>query len=733
MSEKSDPELPSKIRPLDQQLVNRIAAGEIIQRPFNALKELMENCLDAGSTSINIQIKEGGLKLIQIQDNGCGIDREDLTIVCERFTTSKLKEFDDLKTINTFGFRGEALASISHVSRLTIITRTKYSPCAYKGTYSEGKLTSDGIKPCASASRGTQITVEDLFYNSSLRKNALRNNSEEFHKIYEVVSKYSIHNYHVSFFLKRIGENTSDLKTTGCHSQTAKFRCEENEKFQLDTISLIYGTDLGKELQRLSIVFNDKLKFEMNGFISNSKYCSLKQTVFILFINERLVDCQPLKKAINNVAALYLPKNANYFIYINLKIDPKNLDVNIHPTKHEVRFLYQDEIVEQIQKCVEETMIGSNSSRACCAKNLTLDTFMDISTIKSNTTLDLNESNVQSPAGVKMLPYKMTRVDSKERKLDSFLHSSSLNDSKRDMVKIQSKLVQSDLLKSPLRNQHLPRDINLKSLNELRDSVEKKSSKNGRQILSDMTFVGVVNREMSLIQYQTELYLTNTKKLSEELFYQICLFNFGNFGYLKLEEPILLKELGLMGLESPEADWTPDDGPKDKLASRCGKFLYAKSSMLDDYFSIKIVKREDVDGNDEFYLETLPMLIENYEPDLIDLPVFIIRLATEVDWKDEKECFDNLSRQIAMFFASKNNLFSKIHSERQLSSQESSSSTSSSSSSFGNKEKPDENWISEHVLHTAFRTMLLLPVDLEKEVFFKLVDLSRLYRVFERC
>lgn len=170
-----EPALPKRIKALDPQLVNRIAAGEIIQRPFNALKELIENCLDAGSTSINIQVREGGLKLIQIQDNGCGIDKDDLKIVCERFTTSKLKEFDDLKTINTFGFRGEALASISHVSRLTIVSRTHKSPCAYRAQYADGKLINNSIKPCASAFVGTQITVEDLFYNSTIRRNALRN------------------------------------------------------------------------------------------------------------------------------------------------------------------------------------------------------------------------------------------------------------------------------------------------------------------------------------------------------------------------------------------------------------------------------------------------------------------------------------------------------------------------------------------------------------------------------
>jgi DNA mismatch repair protein MLH1 len=229
-------EAPRRIKPLDPQLVNRIAAGEIIQRPFNALKELIENSLDAGSTVINVQIKEGGLKLIHITDNGCGIEKEDLKIVCERFTTSKLKEFEDLKSINTFGFRGEALASISHVSRLSIITKTATSPCAFKASYSDGKLIGDGIKPTAAASKGTQIIVEDLFYNSSIRRNALRSGSEEFAKIYEVVSRYAIHNYHSSFFLKRIGESTSDLKTAGCFAATGKGRCVENESYLLDNI-----------------------------------------------------------------------------------------------------------------------------------------------------------------------------------------------------------------------------------------------------------------------------------------------------------------------------------------------------------------------------------------------------------------------------------------------------------------------------------------------------------------
>lgn len=200
---------PRRIRPLDETVVNKIAAGEIIVAPVNALKELIENCVDAGATSVDIVAKDGGLKLLQITDNGCGINKEDLPILCERHTTSKLKEFEDLQSIGTYGFRGEALASISHVAHLTVTTKTRDSDRAWRAVYADGKLVpakpgqSADPKPVAGRN-GTQLTVEDLFYNMPNRLRAFRSPSDEYQKILDVVGRYAVHCEGVAFSCKKV-------------------------------------------------------------------------------------------------------------------------------------------------------------------------------------------------------------------------------------------------------------------------------------------------------------------------------------------------------------------------------------------------------------------------------------------------------------------------------------------------------------------------------------------------
>lgn len=749
------------IRRLDETVVNRIAAGEVIQRPANAIKEMIENCLDAKSTSIQVVVKEGGLKLIQIQDNGTGIRKEDLEIVCERFTTSKLQSFEDLASISTYGFRGEALASISHVAHVTITTKTSDGKCAYRASYSDGKLKAPP-KPCA-GNQGTQITVEDLFYNIATRRKALKNPSEEYGKILEVVGRYSIHNSGISFSVKKQGETVADVRTLPGATT-------------VDNIRSIFGNAVSRELIEVGCE-DQTLAFKMNGYISNANY-SVKKCIFLLFINHRLVESTSLKKAIETVYAAYLPKNTHPFLYLSLEISPQNVDVNVHPTKHEVHFLHEESIVARVQQHVEGKLLGSNASRTYFTQTL-LPGLAGPSedTVKAAT----SASSSASGSGDKVYAHHMVRTDSREQKLDAFLQPVSKPPASRPQTSVpedetegpggrvrpqdkeapeppapakaaaEDDRVQGDVprgmeaseKRGPGSSPGLPRKrcreeadvemmedesrkemtaactprrriINLTSVLSLREEISERGHETLREMLRNYSFVGCVNPQWALAQHQTKLYLLNTTKLSEELFYQILIYDFANFGVLRLSEPAPLFDLAMLALDSPESGWTEEDGPKEGLAEYIVEFLKKKAEMLADYFSLEI----DEAGN----LIGLPLLIDNYVPPLEGLPIFILRLATEVNWDEEKECFESLSKECAMFYSVRKQYVSE---DSTLSGQQ-----NKLPASTANPWK----WTVEHVVYKAFRSHLLPPKHFTEDGnILQLANLPDLYRVFERC
>uniref|UniRef100_A0A8C6MMP2 DNA mismatch repair protein MLH1 n=1 Tax=Moschus moschiferus TaxID=68415 RepID=A0A8C6MMP2_MOSMO len=707
------------IRRLDETVVNRIAAGEVIQRPANAIKEMIENCLDAKSTSIQVAVKEGGLKLIQIQDNGTGIRKEDLEIVCERFTTSKLQSFEDLAHISTYGFRGEALASISHVAHVTITTRTADGKCAYRAHYSDGKLKAPP-KPCA-GNQGTQITVEDLFYNISTRRKALKNPSEEYGKILEVVGR--------------------ELIEVGCEDKT--------------------------------------LAFKMNGYISNANY-SVKKCIFLLFINHRLVESASLRKAIETVYAAYLPKSTHPFLYLSLEISPQNVDVNVHPTKHEVHFLHEESILERVQQHIESRLLGSNASRTYFTQTL-LPGLTGPSGEAVKSTANVTSSSTAG-SGDRVYAHQMVRTDCREQKLDAFLQpvskalssqpqavvpehrtdasSSGTRQQDEEMLELpapaevaaRSQALEDDATmrtadlaekrgpsSSPENPRKRPREdsdvemvedesrkamtaactprrriINLTSVLSLQEEISERGHETLREMLHNHSFVGCVNPQWALAQHQTKLYLLNTTRLSEELFYQILIYDFANFGVLRLSEPAPLFDLAMLALDSPESGWTEEDGPKEGLAEYIVEFLKKKAEMLADYFSLEI----DEEGN----LVGLPLLIDNYVPPLEGLPIFILRLATEVNWDEEKECFESLSKECAMFYSIRKQY---VSAESTLSGQQSEVPGSSAN---------PWKWTVEHVIYKSFRSHLLPPKHFTEDGnILQLANLPDLYKVFERC
>ena len=307
----------------------------------------------------------------------------------------QISKFEDLETVDTFGFRGEALASISHVAHVTITTKTEDQPCAYKAKYSEGKPVpmkpgeKATPKPCAGVT-GTTICVEDLFYNMPTRRQAFKNHKDEYQRVVEVVSKYAVHfgDKHVSFSCKRTEAASTDLHTPPDSST-------------LDNIKLAYGAAVSRELisfefqspdtstspcaaasdryclpsgQQWTRPGHDKLEepalvYMINGYISNANYSSKKATC-IIFINNRLVECASIRKTIEAVYAHYLPKHTHPFIYLSLRMPPQHVDVNVHPTKKEVHFLHEDALLGSLYDKVVATLCGANESRVFYAQSV---------------------------------------------------------------------------------------------------------------------------------------------------------------------------------------------------------------------------------------------------------------------------------------------------------------------------------------------------------------------------
>ncbi|NXS78252.1 MLH1 protein, partial [Erpornis zantholeuca] len=682
--------------------------------------------LDAKSTSIQVVVKEGGLKFIQVQDNGCGIRKEDLDIVCERFTTSKLQKFEDLASISTYGFRGEALASISHVAHVTVTTKTADAKCAFRATYSDGKIKAPP-KPCA-GNQGTQITVEDLFYNVNTRRKALKNPNEEYAKILEFVSRYAIHNSGISFSVKKQGDTVSDVRTLSNAST-------------VDNIRAIFGNAVSRELIEVGCE-DANLAFKMKGYITNANY-SVKKCVFLLFINHRLVESAAMRKAIETVYAAYLPKGTHPFLYLSLEIAPQNVDVNVHPTKHEVHFLHEDSILERVQQHVESKLLGSNSSRMYFTQTLLPGADCSSSEVVKSAA---NPSVVTKGSSDKVYAHQMVRTDSREQKLDAFLQpvNNPLNagptevttevsagppegadrpqDAEMEEVSdlVEMADIQEDTVKpgglsesghlSPdtVPSRKRPREdmdvelekddtrkdmtaactprrriINLTSVLTLQEEISNQAHAKLQEMLHDHSFVGCVSPQWALAQYQTKLYLLNTTKLSQELFYQILIYDFANFGVLRLSEPAPLYELSMLALEDPESGWTEEDGPKEGLAEYIVEFLKNKSEMLKDYFSLEI---------------------------------------DEVNWDEEKECFESLSKELSMFYSIRKQYI--IEEANPANSQNEDSESGSTT----------WKWTVEHVLYKAFRTHLLPPKHFAEDGnILQLANLPDLYKVFERC
>ncbi len=328
----------AKIKVLDDLTIQKIAAGEVIERPASVVKELVENSIDASSDSITIEIKNGGKSLIRISDNGDGMVKEDLLLAFKKHSTSKLGKIEDLFSIMSLGFRGEALSSVSSVARVEVLTKTKGSNSGLQAFVEEGEITSMDI---VGSPKGTTMIVRDLFYNLPVRKNYLKSDLSEGNHVSNIVNKLALGNANVSF--KFIRDNKTIIQTSQNNSL-------------LDNIYNILGKDIAKAL--IPIDYGDN-HIKLRGYISNTNQFRGNRNHQYLYINGRYIVNHAISKILENLYRSLIPINKFPIFILYLEIDPMEVDVNIHPTKQEVKFLNSDLLYGKISNIIKDSLMPS--------------------------------------------------------------------------------------------------------------------------------------------------------------------------------------------------------------------------------------------------------------------------------------------------------------------------------------------------------------------------------------
>ena len=321
----------SFVHVLDDNTINKIAAGEVVERPASVIKELVENAIDAHADRIQVEIAAGGTSFMRVSDNGIGMSRQDAELAILRHATSKIVKVDDLLTIGTLGFRGEALPSIASVSRFTLTTRQAGDELGTEIKISGGSLPEIGETGCGI---GTTIRVEDLFFNTPARKKFLKTNNTEGGKINEFIVKLAISNPQIAF--KLINNNKVAVSTPG------------NGDLK-DTLQSIYGGTVGSAL--LPLEFEDE-DIRLSGFVTKPSAIRSSRSWQTFIVNGRIIANRAIAKAIDNAYHALIPKTGYPLVALNIQVPQNTIDVNVHPQKSEMKFEDEGRVFKAVYKAV---------------------------------------------------------------------------------------------------------------------------------------------------------------------------------------------------------------------------------------------------------------------------------------------------------------------------------------------------------------------------------------------
>ena len=327
-----------KIVLLDELTINKIAAGEVIERPASVIKEMVENSIDAGATNITVEIKNGGISYIKVTDNGKGIAQDDLEIAFERHATSKIRSAEDLDKVTSMGFRGEALASIAAIANVELISKTEEQDIGYKVVVEAGNVLQKEETACQT---GTSITVRNLFFNTPVRYKFLKKDYTETGYIEDVVTRIALVNPNIAF--KLINSGKTVIQTNG-RGKIA------------DVVYSIYGRDMAKGIIEVAYKYEDII---VKGVIGKPEIARSNRSNQLFFVNKRYIKDKTLTAATEQSYKGLIPIGKFGFVILNIRMNPSKVDVNVHPAKLEVRFEEENKVFQAVYHAIKDTLLKS--------------------------------------------------------------------------------------------------------------------------------------------------------------------------------------------------------------------------------------------------------------------------------------------------------------------------------------------------------------------------------------
>ena len=489
-----------KIKELETSLANKIAAGEVVERPSSVVKELLENAIDAQATEINIEVEQSGVSSIRVVDNGTGIAQEDLGLVFHRHATSKIVADDDLFHIRTLGFRGEALASISSVAKVTLKTCTD-NENGHEIYAEDGKIIHQ--KP-AKAKKGTDIQVESLFYNTPARLKYIKSLYTELGKITDIVNRMAMS--HPEIRISLVSDGKKLLSTNGS-GRTNEVMAE------------IYGMKVAKDLVHIS---GDTSDYHLEGFVAKPEHSRSNKHYISIFINGRYIKNFVLNKAILEGYHTLLTIGRFPICYINIQMDPILVDVNVHPTKLEVRLSKEDQLYDLIVTKIREAfkdkiLIPQNDLNHAPKKNKVLETFEQ---------QKINFEKQQSQIGETSAPYvhdqkdKNHDVESHRNNLDST--SSTNNESTEVSNELHNHIDDSYLQsqKEVLFDMEQNTSNEYEKLNQQSNDIKGTVSQTPHRRVPYMEIVGQVHGTYIIAQNENGMFMIDQHAAQERIKYE---------------------------------------------------------------------------------------------------------------------------------------------------------------------------------------------------------------------